>query len=171
VTKQIKDYAKDLAAYIVEVADASLKSKAVTGEDLEDLKHARRNFVGCFTQLAELIDTFEKNEAEFGYQCLCQVVSGAFIVGSRGTVAKSANRALMSAQAAFARASGAQKRAAQEQALLAAINQVHPGAPCARPSSMAAAKLVAINRYLKAAGFAPVKKDAVYRRLKNLARS
>ena len=132
---EMEYHAKRFAAHVGEIADASLASDALTNEDRKALELGRGNFVHYFDQIAKLLDSLKASEVEFGYECLWNVISGAFYVGSRGTVTDSASRKLKADQAALARL--ARAHSPEELALAAAIKQEHPSGACAQPSKMA----------------------------------
>jgi hypothetical protein len=126
--EKIETTAKRYAAHIVDVAESSLTSKLLTDQDRLDLETGHRNFTLFFDELARLIDRFKRvgdtNTAEFGYECLFNIVSGAFLIGSRGTLTESAGRFVVNENSAIARAGNSAKAAASRATLSDVIRAV-----------------------------------------------
>ena len=114
--EKIETTAKRYAAHIVGVAESSLTSKLLTDKDRLELELGHRSFTLFFYDLAQLIDRFktsgDTNTADYGYECLFNVMSGAFLFGSRGVLTESAGRFVMNEASATARAGNSAKAAA-----------------------------------------------------------
>jgi hypothetical protein len=124
----IETTAKRYAAHIVDVAESSLTSKLLTDKDRLDLETGHRSFTLFFYELARLIDRFKRsgdtNTVDFGYECLFNVMYGAFLIGSRGVLTESAGRFVMNENSATARAGNSAKVAANRATLSEIIRTV-----------------------------------------------
>jgi hypothetical protein len=143
-------------------------SRIVTPEDKKELEWALARLRPSFDELAKwFIDPMREtrpSQAIYGYEKLWDLISSAFVGGSRGTVTVSGKNYVHHVQTQKMRDDRASAPA--EVALLKAIVAERGDSPVEHPFKEADAILKNVNMRLESDEFPPVTVDAIYRRLK-----
>jgi hypothetical protein len=87
--------ARAFAEHLLDIATASLSSDVVTDEDRAELERHRKKLEHNFREMLKVIDELNETKPSVAFHgriCLWEIMSSAFIIGSRGTVTDSAKK-------------------------------------------------------------------------------